>query len=375
MYITGIGRTKFGKLDLNLHEMMLEAASKALADAKTPLEKIDAIFLSNNLSGLNQGQLHLNSLLATILQTDIPIIRVESTCASGGVTFYNSLFCLSRFKNILVLGVEKMSDIDSKQLSTNIGTTSDVELDQRQGFIFPVGGAMIIERYEKRYGPVMDELAELSLKNHENGNLNEYAHFYGKQVTLEKIKSSPVIVGKLRLYDCSPTSDGAVAFVVSTEKRDGRSVRIASCEMATGPLSLSLNPGTSMPAQVAACQRALKAAGMKIGDIDLIEIHDGYTIIELITMEDIGLCRRGEAPSLIRKGYTRRDGKKPVNTDGGLKADGHPIGATGLAQMYEAVVQLRGEAGERQVSARTALTHNIGGMVGSCVVSVFRRGE
>ncbi len=375
MYIIGIGRTKFGKNDKDLTGLMYEAVDKALKDAKIRIKDIDAIFVSNNLSGLNQKQLHLNSLLATILQVDIPIIRVESTCASAGATFYSSLFSLSRFDNILVVGVEKMSGLSLDVISTNIGTTSDRELDQKKGFIFPVGAAMIIERYEKKYGPVMDELALISLKNHDNGNLNEYAHFYGKEVTLEKIKNSPLLVGKLRLYDCSPVSDGAVAVVVSKEKRGMRSIRIRACEMATGPLSLSMNPGTSMPAQKKACKKALKSAGMKINDIDMIEIHDGYTIIELVTMEDLGLCGPGDAPRLIRKGYTKRNGKVPVNTDGGLKANGHPIGATGLAQIFEVVTQLRGEAGKRQVSAKTGLTHNIGGMVGSCVVSIFEREE
>ncbi|MBN2421655.1 thiolase domain-containing protein [Candidatus Woesearchaeota archaeon] len=373
MYICGVGRTKFGKLELELPEIMTEAVTKALIDAKLRLKDIDAIFISNNLAGLNQGQLHLNSLLATILKIDIPIFRLESTCASGGATFYNSLFSLSKFKNILVLGVEKMTGLASDLLSTNIGTTSDLNLDQEQGFIFPVGAAMIIERYEKRFGNVMDDLALISLKNHENGNLNEYAHFYGKEVTLEKIKGSRTIVGKLRLYDCSPVSDGAVALVVSKQKRDRRSIKIQACEMATGPISLSLNPRTSMPAVKTACKRALSSAGMKILDMDLIEIHDGYTIIELITMEDLGLCKPGQAGKLIREGKTKLNGKIPINTDGGLKANGHPIGATGLAQIYEIVTQLRGEAGKRQVNAKTGLAHNIGGMVGSCVVSIFKR--
>ncbi|MBD3204316.1 thiolase domain-containing protein [Candidatus Woesearchaeota archaeon] len=371
MYISGIGRTKFGKLDMTLHEMMVESVQKALDDSKTDLKNIDAIFVSNNLSGLNQGQLHLNSLLATILKLDIPIIRVESTCASGGVTFYNSLFSLSKFDNILVLGVEKMSALSSKELSTNIGTTSDKKLDQKQGFIFPAGAAMIIERYEKKFGNVMDELALISLKNHNNGNLNKNAHFFGKEVNLEKIKNSKKLVGKLRLYDCSPVSDGSVSIVVSKNKKDKRSVKIKSCEMSTGPISLSLNPGTSMPAVKKAAKRALDAADMKITDIDVIEIHDGYTIVELITMEDLGLCKPGKAPGMIRKGKTKLKGAIPVNTDGGLKANGHPIGATGLAQIYELVTQIRGEAGKRQVKAKTGLAHNIGGMVGSCVVTVL----
>jgi acetyl-CoA C-acetyltransferase len=373
MYITGIGRTKFGKLEQNLGELMLESILKTLQDAKIKLENIDAIFLSNNLSGLNQNQLHLNSLLATLLKIDIPIIRIESTCASGGVAFYNSLFSLNKFKNILVLGVEKMSGLSSSELTSNIGTTSDYYLDQKQGFIFPAGAAMIIERYEKRYGNIMDELALISLKNHENGNLNKFAHFYEKKVTLDKIKNSIKLVGKLRLYDCSPVSDGSVALVVSKQKRDKRSIKIKACEMATGPISLSLNPGVSMPAVKTACKKALTKAEMKISDVDIIEIHDGYTIIELITMEDLGLCKQGQSPRMIKKGITKLNGKIPVNTDGGLKANGHPIGATGLAQIYEIITQLRGKAGKRQFKAKTGLAHNIGGMVGSCVISIFRR--
>ncbi len=374
MYIRGIGRTRFGKLDMTMQQMMVEAVTKSLADSSLTLKDVDAVVISNNLSGLNQRQLHLNSLFSTIFKVDIPVIRVESTCASGGAAFFNGMLALSRFENVLVLGVEKMTGLDSEEVSSNIATTSDRHLDQEQGFIFPVGAAMIIERYERKYGPVMDDLAQISLKNHENGNLNEYAHFFGKEVTLDKIRNSKVLVGKLRLYDCSPVSDGAVSIVISRDKSDSRSVNVKACEMATGPISLSMNPGTSMPAVRKAADLAYSAAGLTVRDIDLFEIHDGYTIIELIAMEDLGICKPGQAPSLVRKGATKRHGTIPINTDGGLKADGHPIGATGLAQIYESVIQLRGEAGKRQLgTCRTALCHNIGGMVGSCVVTILGR--
>ncbi len=373
MYISSIGRTRFGALPEQIESLMAEAILKALVDSRIKLKDIECVIVSNALSALTHNQEHLSSVVYGILKKDIPIIRVEATCASGGVAFYNAVSLLPRFRHILVVGAEKMADTPSPQLSRYIGSSSERHFDLAEGFIFPVGGATLLSRYKEAYGDPTDALTQISLKNHENANLNPYAQFYGKQISLEKVTGSKKIVGDIRLLDCSPTSDGAVALVVSRDKVDDRSISILSSEIAMGDISLSQSPGLSLPAQRKAVGKALVSAGIKREEIEMLEIHDGYTIVELFALEDLGFARPGEAPSLIAKGHTRRDGKLPVNTNGGLKADGHPLGATGLCHMHEIVTQLRGEAGARQVKARTAMSHNIGGLIGTCAVSIFRR--
>ncbi|UCC67765.1 MAG: hypothetical protein JSV79_11700 [Armatimonadota bacterium] len=253
----------------------------------------------------------------------------------------------------------------------------DVLLDRGAGLIFPASYALIASAHMKRYGTTLDDLALVSLKNHQNANLNPLAHFYHKRATLDDIRNSPPICSPLRLFDCSPVSDGAAAAVVSAERRSHEDVEVVASGMATDTLALAERADfTYFTASRIAAAQAYEQAGMEPSDIDLAEVHDCFTIAELVALEDLGFCQPGDGKHLIREGCTARTGSIPTNVDGGLKADGHPIGASGLAQVFEVVTQLRGKAGERQLAkASTGLTHSVGGIGGTSVVHIFRKGD
>lgn len=374
MYIRGIGKTKFGLLSKKLPELIYEAMLGAVDDSKMPIEEIDAIYIGNFLGGVLQNQLHMNSLVASLLPgINVPIIRIETACSSSGAALHQAIISLSRYKNILVVGAEKMNGIDNSILTKGICAAGDFEFDQKHGVIFPASYALVAQQHMAKYGTTTDDLALVSLKSHQNANLNEKAHFYHKKVDLDMIKRSPIVSSPLRLFDCSPISDGAAALVVSREKKSARDIRILGSSMRTDTLSIAQRKDiTSFKAARLAAEDAYKQAGVYPKDIDIAEVHDCFTIAELVAMEDLGFCKPGQSKDLVRKGETKLDGRIPIGTDGGLKANGHPIGATGASQVCEIVTQLRGEAGKRQVDkAKIGLTHNIGGVGGTCVVHIM----
>ncbi len=378
MYITGIGRTKFGVLPRALPELLSEAVARALRDACMAPEELDAAYVANFCAGPFVGQLHLNSLLSSLLGgTHIPIIRVEAACASGGAALFQAGIALGRYRTILVAGVEKMSGLDGPTTSYNIAMAGDAGLDRTAGLVFPASYALIASAHMHAYGTTLGDLALVSLKNHQHANLNPLAHFYHKTVTLEDINASAPICSPLRLFDCSPISDGAAAVVLSAERRSDRDIETIASALATDTLALAERERfTTFPATRIAAAQAYAQAGLGPSDINLVQVHDCFTIAELIALEDLGFCQPGEGKELIRSGRTTRAGDIPTNVDGGLKADGHPIGASGLAQVYEIALQLRGEAGERQIpKARIGLAHNIGGIGGTCAIHVLRKDD
>lgn len=373
MYITGIGRTKFGILSESLQEMAYTAMYEALRDAKVQLDSVEAIFVANFCGGPTQGQLHMNALIADMLPGErIPIIRVETACASGGAAVYTALMSLSRFKTVMVVGIEKLN-VELMKATSAIAMAGDRILDQAEGLIFPASYALIAKQHMLRYGTTTDDLAIVALKNHQYANLNEFAHFYNTDFDIETIKNSPLVCDPLRLYDCSPLSDGSCALVISREKRTTRDIRVASSALYAGNLALSNNAEiTSFPSVKKAANEAYRQAGAAHSDMDLFLVHDCFTIAELIAMEDLGICKPGESASLVREGRTGMGGDIPINTDGGLKADGHPIGASGVEQIFELTLQLRGEAGKRQVrDASLGLAHNVGGVGGTAAVHIL----
>jgi len=375
-YVRGIGRTKFGILDENLQEMMYVAVSKALKDASLEPNNIDMIFIANFVSGILQNQLHLGSILNNVLNfTGKPIIRVESACASGGSAFYQALIALNKFRNILVVGVEKMSNIETNLTTKALASADDNTLYLKEGLVFPATFAFIAQQHMLKYGTTTEDLALVSYKNHKNAKLNPLAHFNYKDVTIEMIQSSATVCSPLRLFDCSPISDGAAAVIISKGKNSNRDIAVVGSSLCTDYCSLTQRENlTSFNSAKKAASEAYRQANIKPDDLDLIEVHDCFTITELIALEDLNICKPGESKDLVRSGYTDIGGTIPVNTDGGLKADGHPVGATGIAQIYEVITQLREEAGERQISgAEIALTHNIGGVGGTTAINIFRR--
>jgi len=374
MYINGIGRTKFGTLSKSLGELTYEAMFNAINDSPLGISDIDAIFVSNFLGGPLNGQLHLSSLVASLLPgLNIPIARVETACASSSVAFYQAINSLSKFHNVMVVGVERMNSNGSFSNPDAISMASDRELDAKNGLIFPAAYALIAQQYLTKYQITHEVLERVSYLNHINANLNPLAHFYHKNVTLQMIKDSPIVASPLNLFDCSPISDGAVSVVISRNKITDRDIRVLSSEVATDTISLTQREElTSFKATRIASQNAYNKACIGPKNIDILEVHDCFTISELIALEDLGICDYGKAGEMVENGELEIKGSIPVNTDGGLKADGHPIGATGLAQIFEIVLQLRMEAGRRQVeSPEIGLAHNIGGVGGTAGITIL----
>lgn len=376
-YVIGAAKTWFGPTSRPLPALAQEAITAALADAGVAPDELGAFIVANFLGGPNEGQLHLNSVVAGLLPgLNLPSWRTEAACASGGVAVHQAVLALHAYDPILVLGIERMSDVVGAELTRNIGMAGDAVLDQVAGLTFPANYALVAQCHMEAYGTTARDLELVSLKNHANANLNPKAHFHHKTVVQSDIDAGPTVAAPLRLFDCCPVSDGAAAVVVSSKPRGERSVRIAGSAVASDVISLSQRTTrTSFPAAVAAARRAYAQAGVCAGDLDLAEIHDCFTIAEIVAIEDLGIAPAGRAAELLRAGETAIGGRIPVNASGGLKAGGHAIGATGVGQVAELVAQLRGEAGARQVEgARTGVAHNVGGVGGTCAVHVLTGG-
>ncbi|MBU1704642.1 MAG: hypothetical protein KJ922_04720, partial [Nanoarchaeota archaeon] len=243
---------------------------------------------------------------------------------------------------------------------------------QQEGLVFPAENALLAQQHMLKFGTTTDDLAEIAFKNHENAFLNPKANFYQKRVTLDAIKSSPVVASPFRLFDCSISVNGAAAAIISKDKTD---IEVAGSGMATDYLfTFDRESLTELKATKIAAEEAYKQAGIGPEEVNIAEVHDAFTILELMAYEDLGFCKKGEGSDMIREGIVKIDGKLPVNTSGGLKARGHPISPTGVAQIYEVVKQLRGQAKERQVSdAKYGLTENKGGVGASITVHVFKK--
>jgi len=375
-YINGVARTKFGILTDDLPELAYDVMYHALDDSGKSIRDIDAIFVSSFLCGPLNKQLHLNSVIASLLPgIHIPVVRIESACASSGAAFNQALCSLNEYNTVLVVGIEKMTSGTRAGQTEAIAMASDRLLDQLPGLIFPANYALVAQQYMLRYKIGHEVLEQISFINHKNANSNPLAHFFDKHVTKDMIKESPIIASPLNLFDCSPISDGAAAVVVSKKQGSTRDVKIASSQFATDVISLTQRQDlTSFRATKIAASNAYDKAGLGPRDVDVLELHDCFTIAELVALEDVGMCNRGAAATLVANGSILKEGELPVNVDGGLIGNGHPIGATGLAQIFEVVTQMRGEAGSRQLDhVRIGMTHNVGGIGGSAAVTILER--
>ena len=377
--IIGVGMTAFGELwERSLRDLFVEAALAAIEDAG--VDRIDSMVVGCMSSGMFNGQEHLGCLLADYLGVaPIPAVRVESACASGGMALRAACAEVAAGMSDIVLagGVEKMLDVDGDEATFALASAADTEYESFHGVTFPGLYAMIARAHMERFGTTRDHLAQVAVKNHANGALNPKAQFR-RPTTLEFVKKSILVADPIRVMDSSPVSDGAAAAIVcpldmalKVAKRPP--ARVAGVGAATDRIALHQRDDlTWLNAVAVAGQRALDAAGRKIGDMHLAEVHDCFTIAELCAMEALGIVERGQSGPAVADGMTALDGCFPINTSGGLKSKGHPVGATGIAQIHEIVMQLRGEAGERQIkNARRALAQNMGGSGGSCVVHVI----
>ena len=376
--VIGVGMTKWGELwEKSLRTIFTETALLALDDAG--VDTVDSMVIGCMSSGLFVGQEHLGSLLSDYLgKNPAPAARVESACSSGGLALRQGFIEVGSGLSdvVLVGGVEKMTDVTGCEATYALGTAADQEYEGYHGLTFPALYAMMAVAHMHKYGTTREQLAQVAVKNHLNGSKNPLAQFPFK-LSVEAVLSSVLVADPLRILDCSPITDGAAALVLcsleTARKLKKPFVRIVGSGQASDTIALSSRKDLCWieSTQIAA-RKALSMAGRKVEDIQLFEVHDCFTIAEIMITEALGLAKKGQGGKAVEDGLTALNGKFPVNPSGGLKAKGHPVGATGVAQAVEVVKQLRGEAGERQVKgAKRGLTQNMGGTGGSSVVHIF----
>ena len=378
--VLGVGTTKFGELwGVSPRALVREAVKEALIDANLKLANIEALYVGNMLSGILGRQENLGALFAEELGISCPAFKIEGACASGGLAVHNAILSVLAgiYKTVLVIGVEKMTDHKPEQITSALmGAGHDEE--RASGITFPGLYAILARAHMEKYKTTEKDLAAVSVKNHYHATLNPKAQFQF-EIGLEQVLTSPIVAEPLKLLDCSPTSDGAAAIIVSSIKYQVSSIKkpvyIIASEVATDTLGLAGRKDlTSISATVNAVSKAYKMAGVGPENIDVAEVHDCFSIAEIIACEDLGFFQKGKAAKEIIKGKTRLGTGKPVvNPSGGLKACGHPVGATGVKQIIEIVTQLRGEAGARQVKkAKIGLAHNVGGSGAVAVIHILK---
>ncbi len=376
--VSGVATTRFGELwDVSPRALAREAVSGALADAHIGGKDIEALFVGNMLSGMLGGQEHLGAFFAEELSLAVPAFKVEGACASGGLAMHNAIAAVAsgRYETVAVLGIEKMTDHKPEDVATALmGAGSEEE--RTAGATFPGLYAILARTHMDAYKTTPADLAAVAVKNHEHAARNPNAQFRSR-ITEKQVLASSMIADPLHLLDCSPISDGAAAVIITSKPIDPkRGVTVAASVVATDTLGLSQRKSlVGLAATRNAAARAYKEAGIGPTDVQVVELHDCFTIAEILALEDLGFFAKGKAAGAIRAGKVTLGTAKGLvaNPSGGLKGCGHPVGATGVKQIVELVVQLRGEAGARQVSrARVGLAHNVGGSGGTAVVHILK---
>ncbi|MBN2621086.1 thiolase domain-containing protein [candidate division WOR-3 bacterium] len=375
--VIGIGMTQFGELwQQSLRDLFVEAALKAIDDAG--VDHIDSMYVGSMAPGLFVGQEHISALMADYLGVaPIPAVRVESACCSGGMALRLGFFEVASGHSDIVLvgGVEKMND--GADVTYALATAADQEYEVYNGITFPGLYALIARAHMHTYGTTHEQLAAVSVKNHKHGALNPHAQF-PREVSLDQVLKATVIADPLTILECSPVSDGAACAVIAPveiAKKLGKPViKIIGTGAATDTIALHARAEiTTLTAVKHAGAAAFKMAGIGPKDVDVAEVHDCFSIAEICIIEDLGFTEKGKGGKFTEDGHTALSGEIPVNTSGGLKSKGHPVGATGIAQVVELTEQLRGTAGKRQVKdAKIALAQNMGGSGASSVVHIFK---
>ena len=380
--IVGSGKTPFGVLaEEDVLSLSLQACRKAMSDARVEAPSLEALYLGNFAAPGFTGQNHLAPFVSSSLGAPgIPATRFEAACASSGSAFFHAWSAVAAgvYDLVLVCGVEKMTSQTTPKVTEILAGAGDLGGEVKAGATFPALFAMIARRHMHVYGTTREHLAHVAVKNHAHGALNPEAHLR-KRITMEQALAGRPVCDPLTLYDCSLVSDGAAAVVLAplehAARYGARPVRVRGIAQTSDYLALDRKEDiTTFPAVAAAGRKAFAMAGVEPGAIDTAELHDCFTIAEIIALEDLGFCGRGRGGPFSASGATALGGEVPVNTSGGLKSKGHPVGATGVAQLCELVTQLRGEGGERQVKDATlGLAENLGGSGATCVVTILER--
>ncbi len=379
--VIGIGKTAFGAFaDRDLRSLAIEAIGHSLADASLPPSAIEAFYLGNFAGPSFVGQNHLAPYvgLAAGLSPGIPCTRLEDACASSGTALFHGWQAVASgvYDLVLVGGVEKMTSQTTPKVAEILAGAGDMAGEGKAGATFPALFAMIARRHMHEFGTTREQLASVAVKNHANGALNPLAHMR-KNITLEQALAGKPVAEPLTVYDCSLVSDGAAAVVLAPLERahefTGKFARILGIAQTSDYVPLDAKADiTTFQAVRSAGEKAYRMAGLSPKEIDFAELHDCFTIAEIIASEDLGFAPRGQGGPFAFAGGSSITGRLPINTSGGLKAKGHPVGATGVGQICDIVTQLRGEAGDRQVQRhRIGLAENLGGSGATCVVTIL----
>ncbi len=380
VWVPGAASSRYGRLPESGRESGTRVALEAIETAGLEPKAIGATFVANCF-GFAENQGHVGPLLNTGLGIpEVPSVTVESACSSSSAALHEAFVHVAGgfVDAALVVGFERVSHLDTIRATSFFATAADYPFETRNGATFPGLYALLARTHGAKYGTGADELGAVAIKNHANAARNPHAHFQ-KELTREAYLASPVIASPLRLYDCCPFSDGAAALVVTAREAhpapptEPLVVRASVRTGSIGDLSDRADL-FGLPAARRAGELAFRAAGIPPTRLDLLEVHDCFTIAELLALEDLGLFPAGRAGWETREGATARDGRYPVNPSGGLKAKGHPVGATGAGQVVEIFEQFNDRAGGRQVpSPEWALAHNVGATGSSCSVHIFGR--
>jgi len=408
--VVGAGMSKFGAFPgLATRDLFVTAFQEMLASVDKGLDPqdIEALYIGNYSSDLFEGQGHTAPIMTDwVGLTPRPATRIEDACASSGVALREGIIAIASglYDIVLVGGIEKMTDLPTSRVTDTLGTAADVTYEVSAGFTFPGLYAAMATAYMHAYGATPETFMRVGFKNHENGALNAKAQF-GQRISdimaakkaraarkgrpiptwademdfLHDNRANPIIAWPMRLYDCSPISDGAATILLVSEELAQQFTDNPLYIIGTGQASDGATHDrptlTGIPAAQHAAQMAYTMAGITPEDIKVAEVHDCFTIAEVMATEDLGFFARGEGGRAAEEGRTARTGDRPINTSGGLKSKGHPVGASGAGQVMEIWKQLRGVAGERQLPGdiNLGLTHNVGGTGQTCVVHIFER--
>jgi acetyl-CoA C-acetyltransferase len=378
--VIGVGVTKFGKHERSSAELFAEAARDAVLDAGIEPKAVQALYYGNVTGGEAERQLHMGPLAASLLGLPtIPTTRFENACATSHAAFRHAVMEVGAGVSdvVLVGGAERILHVPTENATEYFAYCSDASFEQPTGLTFPGVFALIARAHMDKYGTTEAQMAHVAVKNHRHGVHNPKAQFR-KEITTETVLKSAYVADPLKLFDCCPFTDGGAAVILASEevaRRHRLPVWVLASEAASDTMFIHDKRDL---ARVTATERAAAAAYRQAGrgpqDLDVVELHDCFTIAEIVATEGLGLFEPGMGGPAAEKGWTAIGGKTPVNPSGGLKSKGHPIGATGAAQIAEIVTQLRGDAGARQVAgARTGLTHTLGGNTATVLVSLFGR--
>jgi acetyl-CoA C-acetyltransferase len=378
--IIGIGKTAFGAFpEHDLRSLAVEAIRHALTDAGISASAVESFYLGNFAGPSFTGQNHLAPYIGIEAGFgSIPCTRVENACASSGSAFFHGWQSVAAglYDAVVVAGVEKMTSQSTPRVTEILAGAGDMSGEGRAGATFPALFAMIARRHMRQYGTTREQLAAVAVKNHANGAKNPLAHMR-KVITLEQALNGKPIAEPLTVYDCSLISDGAAALVLvpadHASRYSSRGVRVLAVAQTSDYVPLDAKVDiTEFRAVKSAGRQAYEMAGVGPQDIDVAEVHDCFTIAEILASEDLGFANKGEGGPFAAAGCTAIGGRIPINTSGGLKSKGHPVGATGVGQICDVTMQLRGDADERQVERhRIGLAQNLGGSGGTCVVTIL----